>query len=125
MTRHGYSQMGLTCAGAADQYDIAVCIQETALVKRSHLCFIDFRGAEVKTVYVFVYRKPCYAQPIADASGRAFSQFSFHKIQQYLFRSTSLLYSGGQHFVENCLHAMQVQVIHSVEEFIPQHRHLL
>jgi hypothetical protein len=115
----------LSGAGAADQHGVALLIEEPAAGKISHQGFIDWRAVELEAVKILGERQLGDRELVFDRARLLLVDLSGEQVGDDALRLVLAFDRGGHDLVEGGLHAVELKLVHEVEELGSFHQMVL
>lgn len=121
----GDCQMGLAGAGAADQDDVALLLEETAGGEVVDLRLVDRRAVELEAVDVLGQGQLGDGELVFDRAGLLLVDLGLEQVTDDALRLVLAFDRGGHDLVERGLHAVQPEFVHELEDLGAFHQRLL
>ena len=119
--RDGDGEMGLAGAGAADEHDVALALQEAAAGELLDQGFVDRRGGEVEVGQLLGRRQPGGRHLVLDRARRLVGDLDLQQRTDDLLHRMAALEPLGEDIVVGGAHACELQRRHHRQHLMTLH----
>ena len=116
--------MALARAGAADEDDVALAVEEGATGKIVHELLVDRRAIEGDVGELLGQRQLGAAHLVADRAGLLLGDLGLQQRADDALEALLALHAGGDDLVVGGPHAGELQRAHHLEDLMPFHGRL-